>query len=437
MAAISAAQAGAPVTLLEAHPYKLGSSILRSGNGRCNIFPAQLSPNDFNAPHFITQCFKQFHSDQGNYALELTESFRELGLLLHQEDQRMYPYSQSAHSVVDLFIAQLKALDIELHMNSRVSALYTCREGFKTQLEDGRSFTASQLILAAGSAEYIQLDKTLSRELSHKPRQACLCPLLIESPLIKGLSGIRCQADLSMNTANHSWYEKGELLFRDYGLSGIVAFNASRQYLLHDIDELNINFVPTLSEEELADFLEMRLQTAQAGIIRVDELLSGICHPQLGRRLISLSNPNFNEELLKAYPEQKNLKGPKKQLRKQDKHAQYQPLESYHVSGEPLCSAHELSVERLLQTLCHHTLKISGLTELQLAQVKCGGYDLQQFNEHSLEHKNLKGFHVSGEALDIDGPCGGYNLAWAWLSGKAAGIHAAQQVLNSKGSIRA
>lgn len=437
MAAISAAQAGAPVTLLEAHPYKLGSSILRSGNGRCNIFPAQLSPDDFNAPYFVAQCFKQFRSNQGNYAFELTESFRKLGLLLHQENQRMYPYSQSAHSVVDLFIAQLKTLDIQLYMNSQVRALHTCKEGFKTQLEDGRSFTGSQLILATGSAEHIQLDKTLNHELSYKPTQACLCPLLIKSPLIKDLSGIRCQVRLSMNSADYSWHEEGELLFRDYGLSGIVAFNASRQYLLHDIDELEVNFVPTLSEEELTTFLEMRLQAAQAKIIGVDELLSGICHPQLGRRLISLSNPNFSEELFDICLEQRNLKSPKKQLRKQGRHRQSQPLESYYISGEPLCSAQELNIEELLQTLCHHTLKISALAELQLAQVTCGGYELQQFNGYSLEHKNLKGFHVSGEALDIDGPCGGYNLAWAWLSGKAAGIHAAQQVTNSKGFTRA
>ena len=181
---------------------------------------------------------------------------------------------------------------------------------------------------------------------------------------IRGLSGLRTRCVVTLEREGRALCaEAGEVLFRDYGLSGIVILNMSR--LARAGDVLTLDLLPEWEEAALSAALRSRRQDCGE-----QELLTGVFHRRLGEALLRLA-PGDTDALaryIKRFP-----------------------------------------------------LTVEGAADAANAQVTRGGAAVESFDPATLQCRDWEGLYVIGEALDVDGRCGGYNLHWAFASGLAAG----------------
>lgn len=200
---------------------------------------------------------------------------------------------------------------------------------------------------------------------------------------VAALKGVRanCHAAIYHNDQLHL-ESTGELQFTEYGLSGPVIFEVSRDTCQGGGDWLcRLDFLPEVTEETLLAELLRRKQTN----LPASELLTGILHNRLGRVLTQAAGIGSNRQISE--------------------------LEAYELCQlASLCKCFEV-----------------GLTEpmgMDNAQVTAGGILTKEFDETTMESRLVPGLYACGEVLDIDGDCGGYNLQWAWSSGRLAGLSA-------------
>ncbi|QWT17232.1 NAD(P)/FAD-dependent oxidoreductase [Collinsella sp. zg1085] len=391
-AAYAAAQAGATVVVLE-RDVALGLSILKTGNGRCNISNARLDFTHYLYPERAAQIMGE------DAEKRLAQFFDELGIVTTELEGRLYPASRSSASVRDALIlsceqqgvqflgaCELNAAELrqgrwELRYSvpvSHISLNQGVRRARRVLAEAKRhtvSIHASALILATGGAS-TQICEQFG--LAHLDERPVLCPLACELAQPQGLylaslDGIRIHAKLTLVRAGRELYsETGEVLFRSYGISGIVSFNCSRRAQAGDI--LQLNLMPSFTDEELEAYVSHR-QDIRGLFVEADEhWFDGLFVPELGKLLYDYA-------------------------------------------------AHDIRrVKAAIQAL---PLTVFGTAEEQQAQVRRGGIPLGSVDERLSAGEAL---FAAGELLDMDADCGGYNLAWAWLTGILAGKSAAHYV---------
>ena len=365
VAAMSAAKRGARVCILEAKN-SAGKSILTSGNGRCNFSNANLDAGHYNDPEFVTTVFGP------NPKETVTKFFESLGLwYITDEEGRMFPRSRAATSVLNVVMNRVKALGIEILYNAKVQYAeppQDKQESWKIHTEEGQCFQAGKVIWCAGggSSKYLS---NLKLPVVHE--QKTLCPLAVTPKPPKYLNGVRawCLVTVSDNHKKILFKETGEVLWRPYGISGIVIFNASR--LSHPGDTIELDFVEEKSEEELKNDLDKRLLTFDDRSDIQKDFLEGVLHPALSDFIMHLPG------VIK------------------DKHI------------DTACLAHALK---------HLNYKIESPADTEHAQITKGGLDTKSFDANTMSSYEYPTFYACGEVLNIDTPCGGYNLSWAWLS---------------------
>ena len=381
VAAISAAQQGCDVLIIEKGE-RLGKRILATGNGRCNLsniaLGAEVGLSAYNNPDFVSSILTQL-----DYPA-IADFFSRLGLMISVDSEgRAYPRTNSANSVLDVLYNSISSLSIRERTGFEVRQVVIEQPGieplFRLLTERGESLTAQAIILATGPDVMPLLDIDLDRVW----REPVLGPLYTEVAPLKGLNGIRvrCAASL-LQGGKVVATEKGELLFRDYGLSGIMMFDLSR-FLLPE-QEISLDYFTDYSEIELLETMNQRM-----------------------RQMAGQSATRFFDGMLQRRLAQAILR--------QLGYSQSAPAESMHV-------------EKLVRMLKDHRFKIiSGPTQVQ-AQVMRGGLATRNFTPQTLECLRQPRLYAVGEALDIDGRSGGFNLHWAWASGIAAGKAAAAEM---------
>ena len=376
-AAIAAGMGGARVRLLEALP-KAGRSVMASGNGRCNFANADLAPQRYNAPAFVAQTMG---ADPLRPVLDLFES---LGLWYVADDEgRLFPRSRAAASVLDALLAGLDEQGVELALESRVERLRPAGTGWRVGLADGAELGCDALVWAAGGGS--AGGPARAAGLPRAPERPALCPLACAPKPPRALDGVRVQCAVELRDERGTRVERqeGEVLFRPYGLSGIVVFDLSR--LARKGDVLALDLVPDVGERELALLLERRAERFAQRLSRPGGalgFLDGALHPKLARCVMERACGRDGRGRLDARALVRLLKG------------------------------WEFSVE--------------DAADKGQAQVTQGGLDLAAFDAATLAAKGVPGLYACGEALDVDGACGGFNLAWAWSSGMVAGTSAAR-----------
>ena len=227
-AAISAARAGAEVTIYEQKD-RVGQKILATGNGRCNLTNTAIVPEDYNAPYFVTGILSKYGPQ------EIRNWFAHLGLLTFEEREgRVYPLTNTATSVLDVLRLAVERLGVTVECNHPVSNL--------------DEIDADCHIVATGGGSGL-LGKS-----GHviEPFHPILCSLATDRKPIRGLSGIRARVQVNVyatgTTAGEPFAsEYGEVLFRDYGLSGVVIFDMSRYAQPQDL--ISLDFLPGLNED--------------------------------------------------------------------------------------------------------------------------------------------------------------------------------------------
>ena len=382
LAALTAAEGGHRVLLLERQS-RVGRKLLATGNGRCNLSNYHVSPAHYHGgAGFCDFALSQF--DVG----ETLQYFASLGLLTVSEaGGRIYPMSNMAGSVLDVLRYALERPEIDLQTGQTVTAVRKTPEGFSVKTETD-TFSARRLILAAGGAAGSKVGGVmdgyrLAKSLGH--HRTALYPSLVQlktDPTYpRALKGVKAQCGISICRGSQVLARNsGEVLFTEYGVSGPAIFDLSRSVSAGGSDlTCLLNFFPDWEEAEVLHWLCQR-QAAMAAH-EASTLLTGSCHTRLGQMI----------------------------------------CKSAGFTNQKAAGLTRDDLRRIARQATRFALPITGTCGFDQAQVTAGGLDTSEFDPHTLRSRLVPGLYACGEVLDVDGDCGGYNLQWAWSSGRLAG----------------
>ncbi len=395
MAAIQAAAGGQEVTLLERKD-SLGSKLLLSGKGRCNLTNTedlQYFLKRFSNGDFLRDAFKKFFSP------ELISFFEERGLKLKVERQmRVFPQSDRASSILDVLKKELEKLKVEIIYECNVVDLLVANGLVRgVRLEDGTDILAQRIILAGGGASYsftgsdaalINIAKRF-RHLS-TPLRAGLVPLDIKQTYIKKLEGLTLR-NISLKFTDGKTQiisEIGELIFTSTGISGplVISLSAKVGDLLGPGKKVyvDIDLKPALSIEQLDGRLLREFKLNSKKIIQ-----------NMLKELLPL-------RLIKVFTS---------------------------VTGiDPLKKCSQITQnerQKIISLLKGFRMEVSATRPIEEGMVTRGGVSLKEINPRTMESRRIKGLYFCGEMIDIDADTGGFNLQAAFSTGYLAGASAA------------
>lgn len=361
------------VTILEKNE-KLGKKILVTGNGRCNYFNSDMNIENYHSKNI--ELLNQIINKQN--INEILSLFDKLGIIPNIKDGYYYPYSNQAVSIQNTLSKEVENLNIKL--NTEVLSV-EYKDKFIIKTNNG-NYEADKLIVSTGSnigSNGIGYDIAKCFKHSIIDVKPALVGLVGKANYYKGWNGIRATVKLSYNKKE----ETGEIQLTNYGISGICVMNLSSQ-ILEEIENnniLNINFIPFLninSLEEFKEFLNKRNNNLKNR--NISELLDGFLNYKLVNILLKLSNINNQEKL-------RNIK----------------------------------NIDMLYDNLTNFKFEVKESNGFNNAQTCSGGIPLTEINLSTMESLKQKNLYFTGELLDADGKCGGYNLAFAFITGFIAG----------------
>ncbi len=381
-AALAAAEQPSAQVILFERQARLGRKLQATGNGRCNLTNMNATTYHGEAPEFAAYAVDEFD------ATKTLEWFRSLGLYTVAEDSgRVYPYSDQANSVVDVLRFALEKPNIQIKTGFEVAKI---RKGFVVE-SASEQIHCDRVIIACGGLAGTKLGGSMSgyqllRSMGHHMTK--LRPALVQ--LKSGWSGVTALKGIRANCHAQILHEgvvfaesTGEIQFTEYGLSGPVIFEISRDACQGKGQwSCRLDFLPGF--EGLKEELLRRRRTN----LPIDELLTGILHNRLGRVLTKCAG----------------------------------------IAGGGLVSSlSEAQIEEVCRTVRGFEITLTEPLGMDSAQVTAGGIVTSEFNPTTMESRLVPGLYACGEVLDIDGDCGGYNLQWAWSSGRCAGLAARKE----------
>jgi len=385
LAALTAAETADNRVILLERQQRVGRKLMATGNGRCNLTNTGAGPESYHGenPAFAAPAMAAFPPEA------VLGYFGQLGLLTTEEyGGRVYPLSQSANSVVDVLRFALEQAGVELVAPCVAQAIHRAGRGY-TVVTDKGDFAADYVIVACGGAAGAKLGGvkdgyTLLKELGHK-RTALypsLAPILTEQEYPRALKGVRTEAKVTLLAGEDPVQAaEGELQFTETGISGPVSFALSRTAAeLGEGLTAEIDFLQGYDAGTVLQLLRQRRKTLP--MVPAQEVLTGLVHNRLGKMLVKYA----------AIP-----------------------------AVKPAAELTDAELERLCGALKGFRLRVTGTEGLDVAQVTAGGIRTAGINPETLESWFMPGLFICGELLDIDGDCGGFNLQWAWASGRLAG----------------
>lgn len=391
MAAIAAARNGADVILLEKNA-RVGRKLLSTGNGRCNFTNEYMTPECFRSDHpdVIPEILGRFSVD------ETLAFFREIGVLPKSRNGYMYPQPDQASAVLDALQMELERLHVKIQTNSHVLSIRKKKKYFEIHTDKDR-ITVQSLILSSGSIAASKLGATgdgyqFAKQFGHtiSPVVPALVQLEAKEKFFKDLAGIRIDAKVTAWIhGKKSASDQGEVQLTAYGISGIPVFQISRfvskALQKKQSTEVQMDLFPNGSFSWLMDELHRRI--SYDGSRTIEQTLCGI----------------FNQKLIPVLLAQSGI--------------------SRNLTGKTI---RERQLKTLVSQIKDFRVHIVGTKSFEHAQICAGGVSLTEISPDSMESLKCKGLYLTGELLDADGICGGYNLQWAWTTGRIAGTHAAK-----------
>ena len=388
-AALSALEDGDNrVTLIERQA-RLGRKLLTTGNGRCN-----LSNRHADLSHYHGE-----DADFCRYALETFPAeetlawFGEMGLeTVTEADGRVYPRSNMANSVLDVLRCALTAQRrFTLLAGDPVASVKQKNGAFAVRLESGAVLTAQALILAAGGAAGSKAGGVmdgyrLAKELGH--HRTALYPALVqiktEPTYPRSLKGVKAEAAVTLERGGAVLArERGEILFTEYGISGPAIFQISRCAAVGGEGlTLALDLWPEKDETAVQAWLARRCAAERAEALPCEQVFVGAVHNRLGQMLVKYAGVD-------------------------------------RAADCRTCGAADIG--RLARACKRFTLPVTGTCGFDQAQMTAGGLRTGEFDPATMQSRLVPGLYACGEVLDIDGDCGGFNLQWAWSSGRMAG----------------
>ena len=389
VAAIQAAKNNNKVTLIEKNN-NLGKKILVTGNGKCNYWNKDISIEHYNTKD--NDILEQILTKENK--LEIESFFEKIGIVPKIKDGLYYPNSNQATSIQTALILETQLQGVEIITNEEVLSLTKDNNKFIIETTN-QKMIANKVIISTGSKACPKtgsdgLGYELATSLGHsiiKPLPA-LVQLKANTPFLKEWQGIRVDAEVSLYEDNKLLKQEiGEVQLTNYGISGVCIFQlsslVSRGLYNNQKEQIQINFLKPINinnEQEFINWIEKRNNIVKNR--NISELLDGVLNYKLINLILKLTKIP-REYLLKDISTSKK--------------------------------------EELGLNLTKFKLDIIDTNSFDNAQTCTGGIPLNEINPNTMESIKQKNLYITGELLDADGECGGFNLGFAWITGYLAG----------------
>lgn len=385
MCAISAKQKNKniSVAIIEKND-RVGKKLLSTGNGRCNLTHNNITIENY-CGSFKNQSeaiFLKYDTDK------MLETFKNLCLLTFCDNEgRCYPLCKQASAVLDVLRFACDRLNVEIFCGENIRSIRKNGNNFSVKT-NGNEFVAKKLVIANGSKAAPKLGGNSSsadylKNLGHSfiPFSPALCPIKVKSDVIKSLKGIRATAKAVLFDKNGKFVKEeiGEVQFTDNSLSGICIFNLSL-YTKKDF-LISLDFLPDISDKELKSLLYNNKKLFSN--LTIDNLLTGILQKRLGQAVLK---------------------------------------ESKVTDFSRKCSTiSDSDIENIVRIIKNMRFPVIENCGFEQAQCALGGVSGREIDETTMQSKIVKNLYICGEAIDLCGECGGYNLHFAFASGLTAG----------------
>ena len=398
MAAIKAGESGAKVVLIEKNE-KIGIKLLMTGGGRCNLTHVEKNIREFCSKFgkegdFLLSPFSIFGTK------ETMEFFEDNGVELKNENGKVFPASEKAKDILNVLVSLLKKYKVEVLFSSEVREINKKGKSISSvSLMNGKEIEANQYILSSGGRSYPATGSSgdsfiWAKRLGHDivDTKPALTPIETKEQWTKTLQGISLD-DVSVSFVCNQKVEKegrGEILFTHFGFSGPLILDMSRT---------------------IGDLLE------KGKVKMMIDLFPDKNIEQLDKFIISIFNKNRKKHILKFlndfFPEK---------------------LSAFILNFSSIPSdrkSNDITKEermRLIRFMKKIEVNVTGLLGFDKAMATHGGVSLKTIDSKTMKSKLINNLYFAGEAINLDGPCGGYNLQMCWTTGYVAGQNAASSV---------
>lgn len=373
-AAIISKRCGNDVLIIEKNNI-LGKKLLLTGNGKCNYYNDNMDINNFYSNKDVSKFINEENLNK------VVNFFDSIGLYPRIKDGYYYPYSNISNAVQNSLLKEINNLNISI-VNEEVIDVINNNEFIV--ITNNNKYKCDKLILATGGITYPKTGSNgfgyeLLNKLGHKiikPRPA-LVPLITDEN-VSLWKGIRVNSKVNLYV-NDKFIreEKGEIQLTDYGVSGICIMNLSRFINKDNKNIIEIDFIPNINN--LKEFIDKRNNQLKE------------------RNIVELLECLINYKLL------------------------YFILKRIHISSDKNWNdLNKKEKDLLITNLKSFKLNIIDTKDENYGETTCGGVDLDEVNNYT-ESNIIRNLYITGELLDIDGICGGYNLTVAWITGILAG----------------
>ena len=391
MAAITAARDNRSVLLLEKLS-KIGTKLKATGGGRCNL--TNTLDNETFMSHFGKDGRFMTPALEALDHTALIDFFKEIGVDTHAPDgHRVFPITHNSSTIIAAMEQEMHDLGVKVLCSQRVISLEHAREkiiGVKTEIDD---FMANHVVIATGGKGYPVLGAEgdgypLAESVGHKVTELfpAMMPLKVKEKWVE-----KCRADTIAKVAMHvdmkkykKLSAKGDLIFTKNGIRGPVVLDFSREItpLLDKFDEVPVlaNLTKGLNEEQIREHIKKELANDP--------------HRNTLQLIQTLLPESVSVELCKL------------------------------AEADPVWGWNKLSGtarDKLIRLLAWTPLTINGHDGFKMAMITRGGISLKEIDPYTMQSRKLKGLYFCGEIMNLDGPCGGYNLQWSFASGYLAG----------------
>lgn len=370
------------IAILEAQS-KAGKKILVTGNGRCNLTNTNVSKEFYHGSFDVSKTLNRFSAEK------LINFFSTLGLVCDTETNGLvYPHSRQASAVLDVLLMEIKRLKIEIICDCKVELIRKKGGFFNIKTSNGE-YTAKKIVMSCGGKAFPTAGGTglgldVIKNLGHKitPLFPALCPIQVKSDFMKSLKGIRAKAEVTLYDGEKAIKsEIGEVQFTDNALSGICVFNLTTLLPKTKNPIISVNLTKDYSYIELLNLLYDRKKLFANEPI--ENYFTGLFHKNIGIALLKSVTDKPMTEICKRLSDKE--------------------------------------IKALANIIQNWKFECKQCKDFSKAQVMLGGVNGNEVNGYTFESKVVKNLYICGEALDVCGDCGGFNLHFAFASGIITG----------------
>ena len=379
---------------------RVGNKLALTGSGRCNLSNTEIDLTKYNTDdqYKLEACINKYGETDTSYYFENV-----LGVVLEQKGTLVYPATLKSSTVVDALRFYLEDNKVEIDLKEKVTSVSKSDNLFEVKTDADKTHLTKNLVIATGGITYpvtgstgdvLKLVEGLTDATCFVPFKPALTSLSSNMTGIKGMAGIKCRGDVKIVGSDGviRARSEGEILFtKEGGISGICVMDVSDSVVkLFDEGDEDVKAVLNLTGKAGGEILQMIY-------IRRQMYPHRNCSDALSGMLLR----NVTDFVMKKM----GLKADKMTLRE----------------------LNDSQLVELTNLLCAFPVPITGYGDVDKAQVSSGGFKLSKLDDN-MQVKYCPGLYIIGEAVNVNGICGGYNLQWAWTSAALAAEGISQNV---------